>query len=183
MKLISLILLFILGTISSTGQDLDLTNHTNPPRLLRRRGRGRRGGRRSRYYRGTYSSQYKVRYLSKNTYLKKGRTYKPLYAYYRPLGYYHALGYYSILHAKIYYDGYGYNFYYGKYAYYENSPNDVNYVDVITTVLTIACMLFCIVFNIWGKYRDEEENQNKVQVIEKVVYVDLKGNRISRDGS
>lgn len=47
-----------------------------------------------------------------------GRTYYPLYAYYRPVGYFNAIGYYSTLYLLIYYDGYGYNFYYGAYGYY-----------------------------------------------------------------
>ena len=145
MKFISQFFLFLLINLA---QPKETFVAPAPLRLLRGRGGGRggrgRGRGRSSYYSGSYSSKYKVRYSSKNTYLKNGRTYGALYTYYRPLGYYNALGYYSILHARIYYDGYGYNFYYGKYAYYENSPNDTNYVDIVTTILTLGCICFCI---------------------------------------
>ena len=155
MKQIILLLLFIIGTISPHATNDLYQYEKNPdhhlPRFLRGRGGGGRGGRggrgrRSSYYSGSYSSKYKVRYTSRNSYLKNGRTYGPLYTYYRPLGYYHALGYYSLLYARIYYDGYGYNFYYGKYAYYESSPNDVNYADIITAIFTVLCICCCLGF-------------------------------------
>lgn len=47
-----------------------------------------------------------------------GRSYAVLYRYYLPPNYYNKVGYYSTLYSKIYYNGYGYNFYYGKYGYY-----------------------------------------------------------------
>ena len=50
-------------------------------------------------------------------------TYTPLYVYYLPPGLVLAVGYYSLLHNQIYYDGYGYNFYYRQYGYYETSVN------------------------------------------------------------
>ena len=53
------------------------------------------------------------------------RSYSPLYVYYLPPGLYFAVGYYSLLYGRIYYDGYGYNFYYGQYGYYEYSTNPV----------------------------------------------------------
>jgi hypothetical protein len=56
--------------------------------------------------------------------MSTGKTYQPLYVYYKPAGYYNALGYYSTTFLLIYYDGYGYNFYYGEYGYYEYSINE-----------------------------------------------------------
>jgi hypothetical protein len=53
-----------------------------------------------------------------------GKTYKPLYQYYVPSNYYTKTGYFSPTYSLTYYDGYGYNFYYGKYGYYEFSIND-----------------------------------------------------------
>ena len=49
-------------------------------------------------------------------------TYHPLLMYYH-MAYYYAAGYASLLYGKTYYDGYGYNFYYGGYAYYEYSTH------------------------------------------------------------
>ena len=44
-----------------------------------------------------------------------------------PENYYSRLGYYSITYGTLYYDGYGYNFYYKTYGYYEYSdhPDEV----------------------------------------------------------
>lgn len=51
-----------------------------------------------------------------------GRTTQPLYMYYKPLNLnYFPYGYYSLTYRLIYYDGYGFNFYYGQYGYYEYS--------------------------------------------------------------
>jgi hypothetical protein len=58
-----------------------------------------------------------------NAYLSAGKTYQPLYTYYRPANYYNAAGYISTLYLLTYYDGYGYNFYYNTYGYYEYSVN------------------------------------------------------------
>ena len=43
----------------------------------------------------------------------------------------------------MYYDGYGYNFYYGAYAYYETSTNDTNYTEIMTIVASLLCMCLC----------------------------------------
>ena len=53
-----------------------------------------------------------------------GKTYSRLYVYYKPENYYNATGYYSTTFTLVYYDGYGYNFYYGDYGYYEYSLNE-----------------------------------------------------------
>ena len=106
---------------------------------------GRSGG--SRYsssstsrYSKTYTSSYNKNYASNgvysystyknpttytNTYWNAatGRTSQPLYVYYRPINYYNPIGYYSTVFLLVYYDGYGYNFYYGTYGYYEYSVN------------------------------------------------------------
>ena len=52
------------------------------------------------------------------------KTYSPLYVYYKPTDYYNKAGYYSTTFSLVYYDGYGYNFYYGDYGYYEYSLNE-----------------------------------------------------------
>ena len=61
-----------------------------------------------------------------NTHYNKAaaQTYSPLYVYYRPADYYNANGYYSNVFLIVYYDGYGYNFYYGDFGYYEYSLNE-----------------------------------------------------------
>ena len=56
-----------------------------------------------------------------NTYWDGYLTYTPLYVYYLPVNYYSAAGYYSTTYEKVYYDGYGYNFYYATSGYYEYS--------------------------------------------------------------
>ena len=75
-------------------------------------------------YKPTSSTSYKTSYLKsapKDSYtgtFKDGKSYSPIYAYYLPVGYYNPTGYYSPLYMKIYYNGYGYNFYTGAYSYY-----------------------------------------------------------------
>ena len=49
------------------------------------------------------------------------RTYGELYSYYKAPNYYNEEGYYSSLYGQQYFDGYGYNYYYGNYGYYEYS--------------------------------------------------------------
>ena len=141
-----LIILYLVGLVYPNENQYD---HT-PFRKLRGRSGGRSGSSggygRSGYYSGYVSSKYGVKYTSVNTYLRNGRTYEPLYTYYLPVGYVSVIGYYSILHNKIYYDGYGYNFYYGAFAYYETSPNDTNYNEIITGILTIICLFGCFTF-------------------------------------
>lgn len=110
-------------------------------RRVLRRGGSRKS--RSSYYSGKYSSQYKTKYTANNNYFKSGKTYQPLYTYFRPLGFYHAIGYYSIVHQRIYYNGYGYNFYYGLYGYYETSENDKR--SEIPAILIMCCMLCCCI--------------------------------------
>ena len=54
-----------------------------------------------------------------------GRTFVPLYVYYLPLNFFNPVGYYSVVYNRVYYDGYGFNFYYGRYGYYESSLVDM----------------------------------------------------------
>jgi hypothetical protein len=103
----------------------------------------------SQYYSkyGTYrhATQYS------NSYFQGGFTYAPLYAYYLPpRGYIHA-AYYSTLYGKIYTNGYGFNFYYKKYGYYEYSVNPVLAAGgaiggIIGGVVVGAC---CCCFACW----------------------------------
>ena len=70
--------------------------------------------------------------------------------YYKAPDYYNAAGYYSTTYLLIYYDGYGYNFYYGAYGYYENSPNDTLSAleEGIVFVIGFAfgiCVYFCVI--------------------------------------
>ena len=93
------------------------------------------------YRPSSYKKTYKKTTYTKKTYTYKYSTYKntrvysngswdgyatygPLYTYYLPVGLYFAVGYYSYLYGRTYYDGYGYNFYYKKYGYYEYSVNE-----------------------------------------------------------
>ena len=65
-------------------------------------------------------SSYANPYVYTNSYWNPalGRTSQPFYVYYLPPNYYTPIGYYSYLYGLVYYNGYGYNFYYGTYGYY-----------------------------------------------------------------
>ena len=92
------------------------------------RGGGGRGGSRS-----SRSSSYGSSRYSRSSYYKTysrytgsfygGRSYGILYVYYLPPNYYTAIGFYSPVYLMAYYNGYGYNFYYGAYGYYQDSSN------------------------------------------------------------
>ena len=73
-----------------------------------------------------------------------GRTYEPLWEYYRPPDFKANEGYYSTTYLQTYFDGYGYNFYYGADSYYEYSvnpkPTQTSYTGVI-----IGCVVFVVV--------------------------------------
>ena len=84
-----------------------------------------------------------------NAYFKDGRTYSKLYVYYRPDNFYWEIGYYSLVYKDTYYDGYGYNFYYGVYGYYENSRNDESFLGIF---LLIGGTLLCFYGVIFGCY-------------------------------
>ena len=71
----------------------------------------------------------------------------------------------------IYYNGYGYNFYYGAYGYYENSPNDQrdNAATIIGALVTFCCIcpiVYCLVCKYCGDDDEEElsEYEEKVEV-------------------
>ena len=78
------------------------------------------------------------------------RTYYPLYEYYLPRKI-QTPGYYSKEYAKRYTDGYGYDFYYGGYGFYEYSKLPVRPAlavddDNVSLYLTVAISLvvFCL---------------------------------------
>ena len=58
--------------------------------------------------------------MIENDYFSNGRTYQKLYEYYLPEGIDNSPNvYYSTLYSNSYTDGYGYDFYYGGYGFYE----------------------------------------------------------------
>ena len=149
--------------------------------------RGRGGGRSSRYsgsrsyssrssrYNKAYSAtnNYKYaysRYANPVTYsnsyysVTTKRTSRPLYVYYRAPNYYNALGYYSTVFLLVYYDGYGYNFYYGRYGYYEYSINQTPQdqgnpvVGIVITAICCMCAIGTIIYCIKTS-RDEEGSE------------------------
>ena len=130
----------------------EVVNESSPHRELRRGGGGRSSSRSS--SRSSYSSSYsKPRTTTMttttyrkttNSYFKNGRTYHAFYVYYLPPNYVSVVGYYSPLYLQIYYNGYGYNFYYGKYGYYQDSSNgggSGGIVGIIVVILIIACCI------------------------------------------
>ena len=94
------------------------------------------------YYKKTYTKKYVPSKTSYTGQFYGGRSHAVLYVYYLPPNYYNPIGYYSSLYGKTYYNGYGYNFYYGKYGYYQNSPNEV-YVSSSGSPLVGIIMLLC----------------------------------------
>ena len=139
---IIILLSFENGVILSYGKVLSPNNLKNPykPRRLQNAG--------APAFYGKYSAKYGVYYSDTNYSFdrKNGKTYTKLYAYYLPYNFYDKKGYYSVSKDKIYYDGYGYNFYYGKYGYYETSPTDVdagNVVIILIITLTTIALLCC----------------------------------------
>lgn len=116
----------------------------------------------------TLSSKYKVSYSSYNTYLSNGRTYSAFYVYYLPVGLYFATGYYSPRYRVIYYDGYGYNFYYGAYGYYEDSPNPYPAMStgaIVAIVVILVCCCCCVCGYFCAKLsKNASDTNNKVEV-------------------
>jgi hypothetical protein len=69
-----------------------------------------------------------------------------MYGYYMHEGIANPLGYNSSQYGKVYYDNYGFNFYYTGYGYYEYSvhPNRNNpavLITVITSLFLLTCFL------------------------------------------
>ena len=79
-----------------------------------------------------------------NQYYSNGKTYSPLYVYYRPANYYNAAGFYSTVYLMNYYDGYGYNFYYGTYGYYEYSVHPESHMGTVWMGIVLLVM-FCVI--------------------------------------
>ena len=125
------------------------------------------------YYSATYGQRYSTYANSPtyyNVYFSNGKTYQPLYVYYKPSDYYNPAGYYSTTFLMIYYDGYGYNFYYHLYGYYEYSVNDVAGVETLVLVLVgifaagVICFLsffFYVMFTAKKDAEDEEGDRSK----------------------
>ena len=141
-----MVMLMLHGTYAES----DTKNDSFKRRHLRRGGSSRSSSR-SAYYKPSYSNagkislpSYSYSYYSSSssssptykygktptttqwTYMKyfyDGKTYRHTYSYYLPPNFSTKNGYYSPEYLKIYYNGYGYNFYYGVYGYYQNSSN------------------------------------------------------------
>ena len=89
------------------------------------------------------------------------------------MGFTAAVAYYSVMFGQTYRDGYGYNFYYGNYGYYEYSEHPPAPTDesTIATVLALACICFCLCGCLMV-YRDEEdrdEDSMPVEIVEENV--------------
>lgn len=55
------------------------------------------------------------------------------------------MGYFSGVYKKIYYDGYGLNFYNGKYGYYEFSNNPIAITRETLIAIVVSGILFIII--------------------------------------
>ena len=153
------------GTMSGATDTSPYMNHAGAKKRELRRGGGRSRSSYSSNYSKTKTVKKKV-YSSKNTYFNaaSGRTYHALYVYYRPLMYYNAIGYYSTLYLMIYFNGYGYNFYYNKYGYYENSPNDVETnTGTIIGGLVFSFCIFPIMYCLVCKYCGDDDGEDSVE--------------------
>lgn len=81
-----------------------------------------------------------------NRYFDGTQTFKPLYVYYLPQNYYNPMGYNSTTYGMMYYDGYGYNFYYKTYGYYEYSVHPENALAWYWNLFFGCC---CCWFNVF----------------------------------
>ena len=108
----------------------------------RGRGRGRSGMSGSYTYRGIFAGSGRGKSgTTQTTFTKDYRSDYPLYKYYLPPNYYNPVGYYSSLYLMVYYNGYGFNFYYGEYSYYEKSPTDLNIGEDLVIDIILVTML------------------------------------------
>lgn len=98
------------------------------------------------------------------------QTYEPMYGYYKHENYFNAKGYYSDKFSKIYYDGYGYNFYYGGYAYYEYSTHPTATSSIITYVLSITVAVICFGCICWSFCSENLDYQVEEEVEEESYY-------------
>ena len=109
-----------------------------------------------------------------------------LYVYYLPPNYYTAIGFYSPVYLDIYYNGYGYNFYYGKYGYYQNSPNAVVHVRrsggggntglfficFVAFICVCVCLIMVICRNKKGAIDEEVFEEETDEVVEETVIIE-----------
>ena len=108
-------------------------------------------------------------------------TYEPLYVYFRPAGFVAVTWYYSPTYGLRYNDGYGYNFYYGGYGYYEYSDLDIVVKSsgpggtvivgdhstrhnaasgmVAVVIILTVCIMVCLCLYICFKKSREDENE------------------------
>lgn len=97
------------------------------------------------------------------------RTYKELEDYFRPDDYYNPYGYYSTYYQEKFYDGYGYNFYYGNTGYYEYSRppvtpvmikfDIVEFIYVFGYLMAIIIVYALITYFFWWKQNNKEKKQ------------------------
>ena len=135
------------------------------------------------YIYGSYAN-FAVYY---NEYMDSGcRTYEPLTAYYRaPSGTCEQPdGFYSTRYGKTYYDGYGFNYYYQTYGYYEfsvhpkatydraltTSDNTPYHTIFIFSFIVGPLILFCCLpLTVWKAYKltllksKSDENYNSTR--------------------
>jgi hypothetical protein len=121
----------------------------------------------STYYAKKYTTVRSTRSYYNNYFNSNTRmTYGPLYVYYRPPGLLLSVYYYSALYGLRYNDGYGYNFYYGAYGYYEYSMNPQMrssggggmIAGIVVGVLLVACICCCVCYMMKkGGSEDDEE--------------------------
>lgn len=190
----------------------DLVSNNDYGRKSHRELRGRGGGRSSRYsgsrsyYRGSTgyrsmspayakTNNYKYSYSTyknpttySNSYysVTTKRTSRPLYVYYRAPNYFNAAGYRSSYFLLVYYDGYGYNFYYGRYGYYEYSVNQTPegedpLVGAIITGVCLLCSCGMIAYCIYESREESDEEEEyygseygSEEVIEEEVVIEEK---------
>ena len=156
MKVHILIGLIAVMMCFSEARESELSFEYQPARDLRSRSSGgsRSYSGSSKSYSGSKSSSYskpkttKITYtktkqtrVTTNSYFSNGVTYGPLYSYYRPIGFVAVVGYYSPIYSRQYYDGYGYNFYYGQYGYYEYSVNPRRASSLAAEILYLLILL------------------------------------------
>ena len=115
-------------------------------------------------------SDYKTPATEFNEYLdmETWRTYEPLYLYYKAPGFQDEEGYLSPMYNQTYFDGYGYDFYYGGKGYYEYSvhPSEMSQNMVLAIgagiLLAICCLPCCIFFCMKGAKASQNMNEDSM---------------------
>ena len=87
----------------------------------------------------------------------------------------------------IYYNGYGYNFYYGQYGYYQDSPNDCydcngsSDVIIMIVIMLLCCCICAVLFSSLSNETEEFEYEEGVEVTTVVTVKHRGGNRHAID--